>query len=178
MERLGEPTWLDLSEHSPCVAEDAWVAPNATLVGAVSIGAQASIWYFTVARGDGDRIDVGAGSNIQDGCVLHADPGIPIWIGQGVSVGHRAVLHGCVISDNVLVGMGAVLMNGVHVGEGSIIGAGTVLLEDTHVPAGSLVAGVPGRVRRTLAKEERHAIQRNASTYVSLMKQHRGAWRA
>jgi carbonic anhydrase/acetyltransferase-like protein (isoleucine patch superfamily) len=173
MEQVGRSTWLDLAQHQPRVHADAWVAPNATLVGDVTVASRASIWYGTVIRADGDRIEIGPDTNIQDGCVLHTDPGAPITIGRGVSVGHNAVLHGCLLADDVLIGMGAVLMNGVRVGEGSIIAAGSVLLQDTHVPAGSLVAGLPGKVRRTLTDDDRRGIHHNAAAYLALTQNHR-----
>ncbi len=166
-------TWLDLTRNQPRIHDSAWVAGNAALVGDVCIAAGASIWYTTVIRADGAAIDVGQDSNVQDGSVLHADPGIPISIGRGVSIGHRAVLHGCVIEDNVLVGMGAVIMNGTRVGAGSIIAAGAVLLQDTDVPAGSLVAGVPGKVRRSLSEQEQRGIEGNAAAYLTLVEHHR-----
>ena len=152
-------------ESEPEVSEDAWVAPNATLVGKVRLGAEASVWFGAVLRGDGDRIEVGEGSNIQDGCVLHADPGFPVHVGTGVSIGHRAVVHGCVLEDGVLVGMGAVVMNGARIGHGSLVAAGTVVLEGTEIPPRSLVAGVPGKVRRELAEDEVQGLQGTAERY-------------
>lgn len=149
----------------PVLAPDSWVAPTATLVGAVTLGAEASVWYGAVLRGDGDSIEVGPGSNIQDGCVLHADPGSPVRVGARVSVGHNAVVHGCVVEDGVLVGMGAVVMNGARIGEGSLVAAGTVVLEGTDVPPGSLVAGVPGKIRRELSGDEVRGLQANAERY-------------
>lgn len=165
--------WLDLSEHRPRVHDRAWVAHNATLVGDVSLAAGASVWFTAVVRADGASIDIGQDSNIQDGCVLHADPGIPIRIGRGVSVGHRAVLHGCDIEDNVLVGMGAVVMNGTRIGRGCVIAAGAVVLQDTEVPVGSLVAGVPGKVRRPLTPDEQRGIEGNAAAYLALVQAYR-----
>lgn len=156
----------------PRLASDCWVAPSASLIGDVELKSRASVWYSSVLRGDGDRIEIGAGSNIQDGCVVHADPGIPALLGSGVSVGHRAVLHGCTIADDVLVGMGAILLNGVQVGSESLIAAGSVVLEGTRIPAGSLVAGVPARVKRPLTDAERQAIHTNASTYLDLARHH------
>lgn len=160
------PQLLGYDGQEPDVAADAWVAGGATVVGAVSLGARASIWYGAVVRADGDRIEIGEESNVQDGAVLHADPGFPVAIGSGVSVGHRAVVHGCTIEGDVLVGMGAVLLNGAHVRTGSIVAAGTVLLEGAEVPPGSLVAGVPGKVRRRLTEEEVDGIRGNAQRYV------------
>lgn len=173
MQPADRPTWLDLTEHQPRVHDDAWVAPGAILLGAVTVAAGASIWYTTVVRADGAAIEIGERSNIQDGSVLHADPAIPISIGRGVSVGHRAVLHGCVIEDDVLVGMGAVIMNGARVGAGSVIAAGAVLLQDAEIPPGSLVAGVPGKVRRSLGEDDRRGIQENAAAYLALTQVHR-----
>ena len=163
---------IPFEEHTPRLAEGAWVAPNATLLGAVSLGAEASVWYGTVVRADLERIEIGPGGNVQDGCVLHADPGFPTVLGAGVSVGHRAVVHGCLVEEDSLVGMGAVLLNGARVGRGSLIAAGTVLLEGTSVPPGSLVAGVPGKVRRALTEEERESLRATAAHYRELARRH------
>lgn len=160
---------------APSVAADAWLAPGVTLVGAVRLHSRASVWYGSVLRADGDRIEIGEDSNVQDGCVAHADPGIPVVVGARVSVGHRAVLHGCTVDDDALVGMGAVLLNGCHVGTGSLVAAGTVLLEDTVVPPGCLVAGVPGRVRRELTPAEQESIRENARIYLRLSQRHAAA---
>jgi carbonic anhydrase/acetyltransferase-like protein (isoleucine patch superfamily) len=154
--------------HLPRVDDSAFVADDATLVGRATIGAEASVWYGAVIRADGDAITLGARSNIQDGCVLHADPGFPLSVGTGVSVGHRAVLHGCTIEDDVLVGMGAVVLNGAVVGSGSLVAAGAVILEGTVIPPGSLVAGVPGKVRRELGEDELAGVRLNADGYVAL----------
>jgi carbonic anhydrase/acetyltransferase-like protein (isoleucine patch superfamily) len=156
----------------PEVPPDAWVAPNATLIGRVTLAAETSVWFGAVIRGDGDRIDVGAGSNVQDGCVLHADPGFALQVGSGVSIGHNAVVHGCVVEDDVLVGMGAVVMNGARLGRGSLVAAGTVVLEGTDIPPGSLVAGVPGKVRRALTDEEMRGLQGTAERYRSRRRQY------
>ncbi|MGH3368061.1 MAG: gamma carbonic anhydrase family protein [Nocardioidaceae bacterium] len=156
----------------PAIADDAWIGPGAIVVGAVVLASKASVWYGSVVRADGDRIEIGYRSNIQDGCVLHADPGYPVSLGRDVSVGHRAVVHGAVVGDNVLIGMGAVVMNGVRIGTDSLIAAGTVLLEDTEVPPRSLVAGVPGRVRRSLTDEEVAGVRRAATDYERMTAQH------
>lgn len=158
--------------RTPEVDPTAWIADDATLVGATTIGAGASVWYASVVRADGDAITVGERSNIQDGCVLHADPGFPLTIGSGVSVGHRAVLHGCTVEDDVLVGMGAVVMNGAVIGTGSLVAAGAVVLEGTVVPPGSLVAGLPAKVRRPTTEEERAGIRFNADGYAELARVH------
>jgi carbonic anhydrase/acetyltransferase-like protein (isoleucine patch superfamily) len=158
--------------HQPTIAADAWVAPTATLVGQVRIGDRASIWYGAVLRGDRAGITVGEGSNVQDGCVLHADPGFPCTLGNRVTVGHRAVVHGCAIDDDVLVGMGAVVLNGARVGSGSLLAAGTIVLEGAEIPPGSLVAGVPGKVRRELTDDERERIGQNAANYLDLSRRY------
>ena len=124
-------------------------------------------------RADRDTVCVGERGNVQDGCVLHADPGVPLSVGSDVTIGHNARLHGCTIEDLVLIGMGAIVLNRARVGRYSIIAAGAVLSEGQQVPAGVLVAGVPGRVRRDLSEQERAAIERNAATYVELSQLHR-----
>lgn len=163
---------LSVSGQAPQVHPDTWVAPDAVLVGDVVVESEASVFYTSVLRGDGDRITIGSGSNIQDGCVVHADPGLPVRVGRKVSVGHRAVLHGCTIDDDVLVGMGAIVMNGAVIGARTIIAAGAVILEGTVVPPGSLVAGVPGKVRRETTEEERAGIRGNAEAYRELARRH------
>ncbi|WP_224390345.1 gamma carbonic anhydrase family protein [Pseudonocardia sp. ICBG1293] len=166
---------ITVNGHTPQVHDQAWVAPGAVLAGEVSVGAETGIWYTCVLRADLAPITVGARTNVQDGSVLHADPGFPLVIGDGVTIGHRAVVHGCTVSDDVLIGMGAVLMNGVHVGAGSLIAAGAVLTQGTVVPPGSLVAGVPGKVRRELSQAERDSIPLSAAAYVHLLGLHRDA---
>jgi carbonic anhydrase/acetyltransferase-like protein (isoleucine patch superfamily) len=167
-----------MGDRRPDVDATAWVAPGAMVVGDVGLGASVSVWYAAVLRADGDRIEVGSGSNIQDGCVVHADPGVPVHIGTDVSVGHRAVLHGCRIGDGALLGMGAIVLNGVEVGPGCLLAAGTVVLEGTVVPSGSLVTGVPGKVRRELTADETAGLRANAETYRRLGLAHRAAWSA
>jgi carbonic anhydrase/acetyltransferase-like protein (isoleucine patch superfamily) len=167
-----EPTLLPLADRTPSIENGAWVAPGAIVVGDVRLEARASLWYAAILRGDGDAIVVGADANIQDGCVLHADPGMPVRVGARVSVGHRAVLHGCIIEDEVLVGMGAVVLNGARIGTGSIVAAGSVVLEGTTIPANALVAGIPAKVRRSTTEQERHDIVVNAEHYVALASRH------
>jgi carbonic anhydrase/acetyltransferase-like protein (isoleucine patch superfamily) len=156
----------------PTVDDTAWIAPGAVLVHDVSIGAGASVWYTAVLRGDGDAIVVGEGSNVQDGAVVHSDPGFPVTIGTGVTIGHRAVVHGCTVADDVLVGIGAVLLNGSRIGPETLVAAGAVVLEGADIPAGSLVAGVPAKVRRELSDEERASIRANAAHYRELAAEH------
>jgi carbonic anhydrase/acetyltransferase-like protein (isoleucine patch superfamily) len=169
------PLVVPIDGRRPVVHEEAWVAPTAVLVGAVDLGAQASVWYGTVVRADTETITIGPWTNLQDGVVVHADPGVPVTVGARVSVGHRAVLHGCTIGDDVLVGMGAVVLNGARVGAGSLIAAGTVVLEGAQIPPGSLVAGLPGKVRRELTDAEREKVMQNAQNYCALARTHSAA---
>jgi carbonic anhydrase/acetyltransferase-like protein (isoleucine patch superfamily) len=166
---------IALPSGTPSVHPDAWVAPGAVLAGAVTVGAGSSVWYTAVLRADLDTVTLGARTNIQDGAVLHADPGFPLRLGDGVSVGHRAVLHGCTVEDDVLVGMGAVVLNGASVGAGSLIAAGAVVLEGTQIPPGSLVAGVPAKVRRELRPDEADGLRLNAAVYCDLAAVHAAA---
>ncbi|GAB4587745.1 gamma carbonic anhydrase family protein [Nocardia sp. IFM 10818] len=164
---------IQLGEHSPEIDESAWIAPNASVIGRVRLGAEVSVWYSAVLRGDMDAISVGDRSNIQDGCVLHADPGFPCTVGAGVSVGHNAILHGCTVGDDVLVGMGATVLNGAVIGAGSLIAANALIPEGAQIPPGSLVAGIPGKVRRELGEAELDRIRLNAAAYLHNTSLHR-----
>ncbi|MHC2184930.1 carbonic anhydrase/acetyltransferase-like protein (isoleucine patch superfamily) [Rathayibacter agropyri] len=167
---------LSLSgRRTPVIAGSAWVAPGAVVVGSVVLGERASVWYGAVLRAENARIEVGDGSNLQDGVIVHVDEGFDATIGAGVSVGHNAVLHGCTLEDGVLVGMNATVLNGAVVGAGSLVAAGAVVLEGVIVPPGSLVAGVPAKVRRELSEDERASIRQNAASYLTLTEEHRGA---
>ncbi len=150
-----------------------WIAASAVVVGDVILAEDVSVWPTAVIRGDVERIAIGARSNVQDGAVIHADPGKPTVIGADCVIGHRAIVHGSVLEDGVLVGMGAILLNGVHVGSGSIVGAGAVCTEGMAIPAGVLVLGVPARVMRPLSVEEQASIVANAARYVALKERHR-----
>lgn len=150
-----------------------FLARGAIVLGDVTIGRDASIWYHCVVRGDIERVTIGEETNIQDLSMLHADPGFPCLIGRRVSVGHRVILHGCVVEDEALIGMGAVLLNGVRVGSGSIVGAGAVLLEEMQVPPGSLVVGVPGRVIRQVDEGTKARIEMTWRHYVETARRHR-----
>lgn len=166
---------FEIFGRSPDIDPTCWVAPDAVLAGAVTLSAGSSVWFSAVLRADLADITIGAGSNVQDGCVLHADPDLPLTIGAHVSIGHRAVVHGCTVGNNVLVGMSAVVLNGARIGDGSIIAAGSVVLEGTEVPPGSLVAGLPAKVRRPLTEEEQAGITRNAEEYSKLAAAYRAA---
>jgi carbonic anhydrase/acetyltransferase-like protein (isoleucine patch superfamily) len=169
---------LTVAGRAPDLHPGAYVASGARVIGAVSLGEGASVWYNAVLRGDSDTITVGAGSNLQDNVSVHVDAGHPVVIGENVSVGHNAVVHGCTIGDGSLIGMGSVVLSGAVIGDGCLVAAGAVVLEGTVVPPGSLVAGVPGKVRRELTDEERAGIVRNAETYRAHTGTHRGAARA
>lgn len=158
--------------EAPSVADTAWVAPGAVLVGRVTLHEHSSVWYNSVLRAEYEPIELGEGSNLQDNVSCHVDRGFPLTIGRGVSVGHGAVLHGCTIEDHVLIGMSATVLNGSIIGSGSLVAAGTVVLEGTVVPPRSLVAGVPGKVRRELTDDEVAGIRRNAETYLGLAELH------
>lgn len=156
----------------PEVNDGCRIDETAVVVGRVRLGRNVSVWPTAVIRGDTDPIQVGDGTNIQDGAVLHADAGAPCTVGSGVTIGHRAIVHGCTVGDDCLVGMGAIVMNRVHVGEGSIVGAGAVVSEGTVIPPGSLVVGVPARVRRGTTADERASIKASARHYVAMIARH------
>jgi len=160
---------------TPTVEDGAWVADNATVLGDAEIGAGSGVWFGAVVRADTESIRIGRDTNIQDNCVLHADPGAPLTIGDRVSIGHVAVLHGCTVESDVLIGMGAVLMNHARIGSGSLVAAGAVVVEGTVVPPGSLVAGVPGKVRRELTDDELEHVRTNARQYADLTRRHLGS---
>lgn len=149
-----------------------FIHPTAVVLGRVHLADDTSVWPTAVLRGDTDHITIGARSNVQDGAVIHADPGIPTVVGEDCVIGHRAIVHGTTLEDGVLVGMGAILLNRVHVGTGSVIAAGAVVLEGTIVPPGSLVVGVPGKVVRAVGAEQAAAIRDNAARYVALAARH------
>ncbi len=149
----------------PEVAPDAWIAPDANLIGSVRIGAGASVWYGATLRGDNELIDLGEGSNIQENCVLHTDMGFPLTIGARCTIGHRAMLHGCTIGAGSLIGMGATVLNGAVIGRGCLIGAGALITEGKEIPDGSLVIGAPGKVVRKLNAEARERLVRSAVNY-------------
>lgn len=152
---------------------DVFLAPNATVLGDVTLGDRVGIWFGAVVRADKDRIAIGADSNVQDNCVVHCSPGHPVTIGREVSIGHGAVLHGCTVGDRVLVGMGAIVLNGAVIGEDSLIGAGALVTEGAQIPPGSIVLGVPGKIVKQTTGEQRASIRRNAATYVELARRYR-----
>lgn len=155
-------------DTSPDIAGDAYIDPSAQIIGDVVIGAESSVWMNVVVRGDVNRIRIGRRTNLQDGTIVHVmrDPSHPTLVGDEVTVGHGAILHGCTIADRCLIGMGAILLNGSRVGEGSIVAAGTLLPEGAVVPPRSLVMGSPGKVRRPVTDEEYAFIAGSAENYV------------
>jgi len=158
---------LPFEGRTPEVHPSAWIAENAALIGKVRIHADASVWFGAVLRGDIDEIVLGAGSNLQDNVVVHTETGSPAIVGEGVSVGHGAVVHGCTIEDGCLIGMNATVLTGAVVGRDSLIAAGSVVLEGATIPPRSLVAGVPGKVRRALTDEEVAGMHGNSARYVT-----------
>ncbi|HSM42879.1 MAG TPA: gamma carbonic anhydrase family protein [Afifellaceae bacterium] len=149
-----------------------WIADNATVLGKVRLGAEASVWFGAVLRGDNEAIDIGPRTNIQDLCVIHTDPGFPATVGAGCTIGHRAILHGCTIGDNTLVGMGAIVMNGSTVGSNCVIGAGALIGEGKTIPDNSLVVGMPGKVIRTLDEASAAQVAEAADIYVRKWKRY------
>ncbi len=156
----------------PQVHPSAFVHPAAVVVGDVKLGQRVSVWPGAVVRGDSAAITIGDDSNLQDGVVVHVDDGLPTTIGKRVGIGHRAIVHGCTIADDVLIGMGAILLNGVHVGTGSIVGAGAVVTEGTVIPPNSRVLGVPGRIVRQTTEAERGRIAHTVKSYLQLQELH------
>lgn len=156
----------ELDGVAPQLAPSSWVADSAQVIGRVTLGAQASIWFGTVARGDTDHLHIGAGSNIQDACVLHADAGKPLHIGERVTVGHQVMLHGCSIGDGSLIGIGAVVLNGAKIGKNCLVGAGSLVTEGKEFPDGSMILGSPAKVVRQLTAEQIAGLQQSAQSYI------------
>ncbi len=158
---------FQLEEVAPELPEGFhWIAPTAVVIGRVIINEDVGIWFGSVIRGDNEPITIGAQTNIQENCVLHTDPGCPINIGKGCTIGHKAMIHGCTIGDNSLVGMGATILNGAVIGNNCLIGAGALVPEGKHIPDNSLVIGVPGKVVRELDGAAIQGLQGSALHYV------------
>lgn len=156
-----------LGEHMPEVADSAWVAESAEVIGRVSLGEDVSIWFQAVLRGDSDTLTIGRGSNIQDGSVLHADTGFPLVLGENVTVGHQVMLHGCTVGDNSLIGIGAVVLNGARIGKNCLVGAGSLVTEGKEFPDGSLIMGRPATAVKELRPEQIAGLAASARHYVS-----------
>jgi carbonic anhydrase/acetyltransferase-like protein (isoleucine patch superfamily) len=160
------PLLLAFDGHVPQIDADAWIAPNATVIGRVRVAADANVWFGAVLRGDIAEIVLGARSNLQDNAVIHTEAGNPTIIGADVSIGHGAIVHGCVVEDGCLIGMNATVLNGAVIGANSLVAAGALVLEGTVIPPRSLVAGVPVKVRRELTDEEVAGLYGNSARYV------------
>ena len=163
----------DLEKNVPEISADSWVAPNAIIIGKVKLEKNSSIWFNAVLRGDIEKIVIGENSNIQDGSVLHTDPGYPLTVGRGVTVGHMVMLHGCEISDDTLIGIGSTILNKAKIGKNCIIGANTLVTENKVIPDNSLVLGSPGKVVRKVTDDEIKVIRENAKHYVTNSKRYK-----
>lgn len=163
---------INFEEKAPNIHETAYVANNATIVGNVTIGKNSSVWFNAVLRGDSSNIIIGENSNIQDNCVIHMDEDDEVRIGDNVTIGHGAIIHGCVIEDNCLIGMGAIILNGAVIKRNSIIGAGALVTQNKVIPENSLVVGAPAKVKRQLTSEEILSNKESAAHYVSLSKKY------
>ena len=164
-----------LGSDSPSIDPSAWIAPNAVVVGKVTLGRDANVWYGAVLRADEDEIVIGAECNVQDLCCLHVDPGEPVLLAERVSLGHGVMLHGAQVGAGALIGIGAIVLRRARIGAGALIAAGTVVLPDTDVPAGVLFAGVPGRVRRELTDADRELFADTPAGYVERARRHQAA---
>ncbi|MCW9042848.1 MAG: gamma carbonic anhydrase family protein [Pseudopelagicola sp.] len=163
----------DLNGVRPEIAEDTWVAPDANLIGRIVLEEAASVWFGVTLRGDNEEIRIGAGSNVQENTVMHTDAGFPLTIGAGCTIGHKAMLHGCTIGDNSLIGMGATVLNGAKIGKNCLIGAGALVTEGKEIPDGSLVMGAPGKVVRTLDDAAIQGLRASALHYQENMRRFR-----
>jgi len=163
----------DLEKNVPEISSDSWVAPNAIIIGKVKLEKNSSIWFNAVLRGDIEKIVIGEDSNIQDGSVLHTDPGCPLTVGKSVTVGHMVMLHGCEISDDTLIGIGSTILNKAKIGKNCIIGANTLVTENKTIPDNSLVLGSPGKVIRKVTDDEIKVICENAKHYIENSKRYK-----
>ncbi len=161
-------TLYRLDDDTPKTCGDAfWVAPDANVIGKVELGRDVGVWFGVTLRGDNEPITIGDRTNIQELTVMHTDPGFPVTIGEGCTIGHRAIVHGCTIGDNTLIGMGAIVLNGAKIGNNCLIGAGALVPEGKEIPDGSLVVGMPGKVIRTLNEETIEGLRKSADRYVA-----------
>ena len=170
----------DLGAEQPSLPPEGeyWVAPGAAIIGKVVLKKNASVWFQAVLRGDNEAITIGENSNVQDGAILHTDMGWPLTVGADVTIGHRAMLHGCQVGDGSLIGIGAIVLNGARIGSGCLIGAGALIAENKVIPDGALVIGAPGRVSRTLSEDEIARLRGSAAHYVENWKRYAAGMRA
>ena len=158
---------------APEIDPDAWIAPTAQVLGKVTLGPGVGVWFGAVLRGDNERITIGPETNLQEQVVCHTDMGYPLRVGAGCTIGHKAMLHGCTIGDNTLVGMGATILNGAKIGRDCLIGAGALVTEGKEIPDGSLVVGAPAQVKRTLTEDQIDGLRNSAAGYVANMRRFR-----
>jgi len=168
---------FQLGEHQPLIAPDAWVADSASVIGRVRLGAEASVWYGAVLRGDNDQLSIGARSNVQDGSVLHTDAGIPLVVEDDVTVGHQVMLHGCTVGAGSLIGIQSVILNGARIGKNCLVGAKSLVTEGKTFPDGALIVGSPAKVVRMLTPEQIERLFWSAKHYVQQAERHRQAQR-
>lgn len=166
-------TLYALGDDRPQIADDTWVAPDANLIGKVILEETASVWFGCTIRADHEDIRIGAGTNVQENCVMHIDAGFPLTIGPGCTIGHKVMLHGCTIGENSLIGMGATVLNGARIGKNCLIGAGALITEGKDIPDGSLVMGVPGKVVRQLDEQAIEGLRASALHYQRNMRKFR-----
>ena len=166
-----------LDEHTPRLADTAWVADSAQVMGHVELAEDTSVWFGAILRGDNELLRVGKGSNVQDGAIIHSDPGFPVSLGENVSVGHRVMLHGCTVGDGSLIGIGAVVLNGAKIGRNCLVGAGALVTEGKEFPDGSMIIGSPAKAVRELAPEQIEGIRRGAAHYVQNAKRFKAGLR-
>ncbi len=165
---------IPYNDRQPILGEQVFIAPGAWVIGDVVIGERSSVWFNSVLRGDENSIRIGKESNVQDNCVLHGTAGtFALEIGSGVSIGHRAVVHGCVVEDACLIGMGAVILDGARIGRGSVVAAGSVVAPGTHVPPNSLIMGIPGVLKRAIGDAEKELIEDSREHYLTLGPEYR-----
>jgi carbonic anhydrase/acetyltransferase-like protein (isoleucine patch superfamily) len=174
----GGMTLYSLGEISPTIAASAYVAPNASIIGKAALAEHSSVWFGATLRGDNELISIGRGSNVQDGAVLHTDPGFPLMVGIDVSIGHQAMLHGCTVGDGSLIGIQAVVLNAAVIGKGCLVGAGAVITERKVFADGTLILGAPAKVVRELSAEERENMLKIAANYAARGEYYRSHLRA
>ena len=167
----------ELDGTAPTIAEDSWVAPDANVIGNVSVEEGASVWFGCTLRGDNEPIVIGKGSNVQENTVMHTDPGCPLTIGENCTIGHKAMLHGCTVGDNSLIGMGATVLNGAKIGKNCLIGAGALITEGKEIPDNSLVMGAPGKIVRQLDDAAAKGLTASAEHYQANMRRFRAGLR-
>ena len=163
----------DFEGHTPKIDTDSWVAGNATIIGKVELKKNSNIWFNSTLRGDEEPIVVGEGTNVQDGSVVHTDPGCPVIIGKNVTIGHLVMLHGCIIEDDCLIGIGSTILNKAKIGKNSIIGANALVTENKIIPERSLVLGSPGKIVRQVSDKEIESIKENARHYVETFRKYK-----